>query len=377
MNGSKFALGRVGVGCYRGRRAAPRAGERAGCPPTRGSETPTSDAKLPEKATDAVDKDLFFGLCCGAKIRPPKTQREGHLNAFRLVVAGKKFIFSVASEDQLEKWKTAMQEGSGTGIGLFTATAVATVRNGRLIGAKQTRTLRVGAVVTVFEEAICNGHRRGRISPKEWVSIQTAGGAVLFISANEFSVACPPGAVAGQIIGCQAPTGQIVQVVVPPGVVSGQVFQAQIPKQSPTATATCPSCGTGQAAGYTFCTECGTKAGTAAAATGPTCTGCGVGQVEGFKFCTSCGKAAVTTAAPAAAAGPTCPSCGVGQAAGYKFCTSCGKAAAATTAAPAAAAILAAEAVDEDTAGSLESFLANAKVSLNESLPSALIFCQR
>ena len=35
VNGSKFALGRVGVGCYRGRRAAPRAGERAGCPPTR------------------------------------------------------------------------------------------------------------------------------------------------------------------------------------------------------------------------------------------------------------------------------------------------------------------------------------------------------
>ena len=131
-----------------------------------------------------------------------------------------------------------MQKGSGTGIGLCTATAVATVRNGRLIGANQD---------DPHTEA---GRCRDRRCSRKQFAMDTAadesvqrsgsafklrGGSVIFISANEFFVACPPGAVAGLIIECQAPTGQIVQVLVPAGVVPGQVFQAQIPKQSPAA----------------------------------------------------------------------------------------------------------------------------------------------
>ena len=57
-------------------------------------------------------------------MRAPKTKRKEYPHAFRLDVAGKKFIFSVAGETELENWKSALQEGSGTGIGMGTVVAV-------------------------------------------------------------------------------------------------------------------------------------------------------------------------------------------------------------------------------------------------------------
>eukprot|EP01050_Picozoa_sp_SAG11_P037976 SAG11_NODE_15259_length_583_cov_4.547521_1_plen_83_part_10 len=52
--------------------------------------------------------------------------------------------------------------------------ATATVRNGVSLRSAAVRQLQPGTLVSVLERAQSDGHRRGRISQTEWVSIMTA-----------------------------------------------------------------------------------------------------------------------------------------------------------------------------------------------------------
>jgi uncharacterized membrane protein YvbJ len=49
---------------------------------------------------------------------------------------------------------------------------------------------------------------------------------------------------------------------------------------------TCPSCGTSNAVGAKFCSECGTRFATS-------CPACGAVNLPGAKFCSECGTPAV------------------------------------------------------------------------------------
>ena len=95
-----------------------------------------------------------------------------------------------------------------------------------------------------------------------------------------------------------------------PGMVAQAMQQGsqQQPQQGATG-AICPKCKTQNAAASQFCSNCGTKIGSA-----PQCSKCGTALATDAKFCNNCGNPVATV----------CAKCGTNLTPGSKFCSGCG-----------------------------------------------------
>jgi membrane protease subunit (stomatin/prohibitin family) len=96
------------------------------------------------------------------------------------------------------------------------------------------------------------------------------------------------------------------------GAVSGQGGGAGGARQAQTVA--CPKCGTGNAQGTKFCSNCGSALATEQAATAE-CPACRAAVQAGSKFCNNCGQSLVPQ---------PCKNCQAPVQPGSKFCASCG-----------------------------------------------------